>query len=430
MGMWGMGSTPMPKAVGVAAVAYITVDYLRELKPGLHSRLQPWLWGFLAVALAARAPFYPHWKKELKCVGVFVASLLFMLSALTVEAISVQFVTTVLGLDWHWAAAPLPDTGQWMLLYLNEQLPQWMVNVLRAPLIGLHHYLILFLFLPFSVLYSCVKAPGMGLGARYMFAMGIGRLLRVMTFVATIIPSARPWCAHSRFRTASHPHPWAQKYYIPYASNPEMVRKLLRNDELFAPAGEYPAEYVPNWGSMQFLVNLLRPPDPDTFPEFQGESWFSTLKRAGGGCNDLIFSGHILVSVLTAEAYPGWTAGLVWLLVLHSAQREIRERHHYSVDVVAGIYMGILLWRLTSFLWSKRDELKELKSKLMMESEDAFVKAAKDGDMEKIRQILREVEKTGQESSRLKVTECIYAASILTALFALVLLAFVWTENG
>lgn len=130
------------------------------------------------------------------------------------------------------------------------------------------------------------------------------------------------------------------------------------------------------------------------------------------------------------EAYPGWTSGLIWLLVLHSAQREIRERHHYSVDVVAGLYMGILLWRLTGFVWSKRDELKVLKGKLMTENVDAFVKAAKDGDMEKIRQILSDVEKAGQESSGMKVTEWIYAGSVLTGMFALVLVAFVWTENG
>ena len=65
-----------------------------------------------------------------------------------------------------------------------------------------------------------------------------------------------------------------------------------------AAVGEYPAEYIPNWGSMQFLVNLLRP------QESSGEeSWFTTLKRAGGGCNDLIFSGHVLVSSLTAMAW-------------------------------------------------------------------------------------------------------------------------------
>ncbi|KAG6543627.1 hypothetical protein Mapa_014990 [Marchantia paleacea] len=426
---------PLPNALGIAAVTYIAVDYLRELNPPLHEKIQPWLWGFLALACALRAPFYPYWKREVKSIGPFVLSVFFMLGALTIEAFSVQFVTTVLGLDWHWKTSPLPDTGQWLLLYLNEKLPIQVVELLRAPLVGLHHYLILFLMLCFSVLFGCAKAPGVGIGARYMTSMGIGRLLRVMTFLPTILPSARPWCAHARFRTASHPHPWAQKYFTPYTSDPELVRKLLKVDEAFAaPVGDYPPEFVPNWGSMQFLVNILRPPDPAVYPNSKNESWFTTLKRAGGGCNDLIFSGHILVSVLTAmawtEAYPGWTSGLIWVLVLHSAQREIRERHHYSTDVTAGLYMGVFLWWLTSFIWSKNDERKALRSKLMMRMEDALVKAAKDGDIEKIRTILSDVEKAGQESLRLETKEKIIAGTILGTTLGMALLAFVWTANG
>lgn len=37
--------------------------------------------------------------------------------------------------------------------------------------------------------------------------------------------------------------------------------------------------------------------------ELEQKSWFSTLRRAGGGCNDLIFSGHMYVAVLTAMAW-------------------------------------------------------------------------------------------------------------------------------
>jgi hypothetical protein len=72
-----------------------------------------------------------------------------------------------------------------------------------------------------------------------------------------------------------------------------------------APVGNYPAEYVPNWGSMQFLVNILRPMDPAQTGQGP-ENWFSTLKRAGGGCNDLVFSGHMYVAVLTAMAWQVW----------------------------------------------------------------------------------------------------------------------------
>nr|ABK24705.1 unknown [Picea sitchensis] len=263
----GLGFSILRGGLGVAAICYVGVDYLRRIAPSWHAFLQPILWSVLALAAVCRAPFYPHWSTELQSALPFVGSLLFLVLALALEAISVQFVTAVLGLDWHRTAPPLPDTGQWLFLALNERLPLTIVQVLRAPLIGLHHYLMLFLMLAFSVLFDCVKAPGLGLGARYMFTMAVGRLLRVMTFVATILPSARPWCASARFDIPDHPHPWAQKYYMPYSSDPNMIRQLLRHDMVNVPIEEYPAEIIPDWGWMKFLVNILRPTSPSTSEE-------------------------------------------------------------------------------------------------------------------------------------------------------------------
>lgn len=117
-----------------------------------------------------------------------------------------------------------------MLLALNEKLPQTVVEILRAHVIGLHHFLMLFMMLAFSVLFDSVKAPGLGLGARYMFTMAIGRLLRAISFVSTILPSARPWCASARFSVPTYPHPWAQKYYVPYASDATAIRQLIHLD--------------------------------------------------------------------------------------------------------------------------------------------------------------------------------------------------------
>lgn len=129
--------------------------------------------------------------------------------------------------------SPLPDTGQWLLLALNEKLPHVVVEILRARIIGLHHFLMLFMMLAFSVLFDSVKAPGLGLGARYMFTMAIGRLLRAITFVSTILPSARPWCAKARFSVPAFPHRWAQKYYVPYASDANAINQLLRVDTAY-----------------------------------------------------------------------------------------------------------------------------------------------------------------------------------------------------
>lgn len=60
---------------------------------------------------------------------------------------------------------------------------------------------------------------------------------------------------------------------------------------------------------MNFLIDFLRPTNPD------GSSpWYHLLKKAGGGCNDLIYSGHMLVSVLTAMA---WTVCVQKLFFLY-----------------------------------------------------------------------------------------------------------------
>lgn len=56
---------------------------------------------------------------------------------------------------------------------------------------------------------------------------------------------------------------------------------------------------------MSFLIDFLRP------TASEGPSWYSVLKKAGGGCNDLLYSGHMLVAVLTAMA---WTVSPLYLL--------------------------------------------------------------------------------------------------------------------
>lgn len=63
--------------------------------------------------------------------------------------------------------------------------------------------------------------------------------------------------------------------------------------------------YRPDWGFMSFLTEFLRP-----IPNKESSAWYHLLKRASGGCNDLLYSGHMLVAVLTAMA---WTVGKTFL---------------------------------------------------------------------------------------------------------------------
>ncbi|GFP86912.1 hypothetical protein PHJA_000835000 [Phtheirospermum japonicum] len=416
--------------LGIAAIAYVSVDYLRHISPTWHERLQPALWAALAIAAVIRVPFYQHWSLELRAAVPFILSILFMLSALLFEMISVRSVTAVLGLDWHNGTPPLPDVGQWLLLALNEKLPQLAVDILRARIIGLHHFLMLFIMLGFSVLFNSVKAPGLGLAARYMFTMGIGRLLRAIAFVSTILPSPRPWCASARFQVPTYPHYWAQKYYVPYAKDSNAIRHIIQHDVAYAVTGEYGVDFQPNWGAMNFLADFLRP----TVSE-GSSAWYHLLKKAGGGCNDLLYSGHMLVAVLTAmawtEAYGGYTSALIWVLVAHSAQREIRERHHYSVDCIVAIYMGIFLWKMVGLFWPLKDTSRYSQLDRFEKIQSRLVQAAKDSDIDEVRELLKEVELTSQVGQKPK-SRAMWLFSGATIFFAIVivLLAFTLTSDG
>ncbi|CAI5507881.1 unnamed protein product [Closterium sp. Naga37s-1] len=210
------------------------------------------------------------------------------------------------------ATPPLPDTGQWLLLALNDHLPAPLTALLRARLVEMHDFLMLFMLLAFSVLFNCIPPSGIGLGARYCFTIGLSRLLRFLTFASTILPAVRPWCAVVRFGSTSprHPHPWAQKYFVPYATDHDMLHQVISTDVAFAPQVHYPPEYQPDWGAFQFLVDFLRPMDARAHHGAAASSgaFSSFVIRPYGGCNDLAFSGHIIVAALTACA---WQVSLV-----------------------------------------------------------------------------------------------------------------------
>lgn len=288
----------------------------------------------------------------------------------------------------------------------------------------------LFMMLAFSVLFDSVKAPGLGLGARYMFTMGVGRLLRAITFASTILPSARPWCAGSRFRVPGYPHPWAQKYYVPYATDHDAISRVIKLDTAYVDIGKPVGDYQPDWGSMNFLIDFLRP----TVSE--GPSWYNLLKKAGGGCNDLLYSGHMLVAVLTAmawtEAYGGFSSALVWLLLMHSAQREIRERHHYTVDCIVAIYVGILLWKMTGFIWSHEATSSNRSLTKLETIQSRLIQASKDSDMDRVRELLKEIELSSEERkdpTGIKYARLFRSATIVFAL-TVVVLAFILTSDG
>lgn len=132
------------------------------------------------------------------------------------------------------------------------------------------------------------------------------------------------------------------------------------------------------------------------------------------------------------EAYGGFTSALIWMLVMHSAQREIRERHHYSVDCVVAIYVGILLWKMTGFLWSSKSGLRERKLAMLEKIQGRLIHAAKDSDIDEVRELLKEVEQGSQESHSRGPSKTMWLFACATTFFTIsvVLLAFTLTSDG
>lgn len=134
---------------------------------------------------------------------------------------------------------------------------------------------------------------------------------------------------------------------------------------------------------------------------------------------------------LLQEAYGGFTSALIWMLVAHSAQREIRERHHYSVDCIVAIYMGIFLWKMTRLFWPIKDTSRYNRLNKLEKIQSRLLQAAKDSDMDEVRELLNEVELSSQVSQKPN-SRAMWLFSGATIFFAIVivLLAFTLTSDG
>lgn len=136
------------------------------------------------------------------------------------------------------------------------------------------------------------------------------------------------------------------------------------------------------------------------------------------------------------EAYGGFSSGIIWLFVLHSAQREIRERHHYTVDCVVAIYVGILLWKMTGFIWSAKDGSQRKRLSRLEKIHGRLIQAAKDSDMDEIRELLKEVE-TDSHSPESRIGGrvrsrgiWVFAGATILSALTVVFLALTWTSDG
>lgn len=165
-------------------------------------------------------------------------------------------------------------------------------------------FLIWSIALALSVAWNQLPYSGFAMMTRFCWTVTWSRLIRVGSFLVTVVPSPRPGCYEERF-----------------------------------------------------------PPPPDTWWD-----WIMvgiSEMRGFGGCNDLVFSGHaafwVLCPLLFQEYYfnhfPRKTWFLktcqkfMWILVFFTCLQDVNTQQHYSVDMFLGVVVTCLVWNNLEWIY-------------------------------------------------------------------------------
>jgi DNA mismatch repair protein MutS2 len=154
--------------------------------------------------------------------------------------------------------------------------------------IGIKEKLVALIALAFAAVFDALPYSGFGVVTRFVACVAGARAIRTVAFLLTVLPNPRPGCFARRF-----------------------------------------------------------PPVPDNVSDFL-RIGFAKM-RSGGGCNDLVLSGHAVIYTAVccaySEYYPGAASKLLWLALLRSSIRGPLTAQHYSVDMFLAAAVTALTWR-------------------------------------------------------------------------------------
>ena len=107
-----------------------------------------------------------------------------------------------------------------------------------------------------------------------------------------------------------------------------------------------------------FLLVVLPSPAPGCYIDrfegtWEGRGWWHTMLMAkiNGGCNDLLFSGHVtftthaLLAIYYTPGYKKFALLLSPIWFMH-ALGVINDHKHYSVDVWLAVMITTMVWRI------------------------------------------------------------------------------------
>ncbi|GMH32608.1 hypothetical protein BSKO_00442 [Bryopsis sp. KO-2023] len=243
---------------------------------------------------------FKRWNDEMRYVPRFALCAIAMAVELTTENFLV-WVVSATDANRMKRVPGLQDNVELFFLSLSERSPL-LRHMLGFRWANIVHFLGAAVGLSVSPLWDQVPYSGFGMMSRFLLTICLSRIVRTVCFLATVLPSPRPGCFMRRF-----------------------------------------------------------PPTPDNWWEFV-KIGFSQMKGTGG-CNDLIFSGHCGIWVLTPLLYHSYYQGkgcwLLWLALFQTSLRDVLERQHYSVDMVLAVVIVPLIWRELSWVYPNTNYIRE-----------------------------------------------------------------------
>ena len=199
---------------------------------------------------------------------------------------------------------PLQDNLEVAYGMLLRRLPPAAADAVEWSLahewIGIKEKLVALIALGFAAVFDAVPYSGFGMCNRFVACVASARAIRTVAFLLTVLPNPRPGCYSRRF-----------------------------------------------------------PPVPDTVAEFL-RIGFGRM-RSGGGCNDLVLSGHAVIYAAVccaySEFYPGVASKILWFALLRSSVRGPLTQQHYSVDMFLASVVTALTWRACESVYPRQARL-------------------------------------------------------------------------
>jgi hypothetical protein len=250
-----------------------------------------------------------HDKRPIKKIGpgTMVLAVVALVTILLTDNFFVWVVSATFEPGWRLSTAPTPlqDNGRNMIQFILQDLTKHQAVGLRR-LWNVQWCLVACLGVAFFIVQVYQKYPGRrqlySMCTRAVVTLATARLIRVVSFCLTVMPSQNKAC-------------YGQHFPFPPPNN---------------------------W--MDWLAVGLKP-------------------ASNGGCNDLIVSGHATVTatmacVASSVAMSGSSIGsgssrrkkdhtfatCLWIMVFLDYCIEIYEGFHYAVDMWLGMVLVVLLW--------------------------------------------------------------------------------------